>query len=272
MQSSDRRQAWWLEEAECWIALARSPAGLSSGLQADCGDQQRCKLPTYPPARPHPHPPQGKDVFEAFYKKDLAKRLLLGRSSSIDAEKACISKLKAECGAQFTTKLEGMFKDVELSHDVVAGFRASLAGPGAGQLAVGGAAVQEMGVHVLTLGFWPSYPADECSLPEVLTASQQVCAHVGVCWWGQGVLGGGRCRGMRWKVVRGGLALDTTPPHPPATPSSSPDIQGLLPEKALGAATRLVQLAGHLRLAGQLPRRVQGALRVALPGDRAHAV
>ncbi|KFM25773.1 Cullin-4 [Auxenochlorella protothecoides] len=116
---------------------------------------------------------QGKDVFEAFYKKDLAKRLLLGRSSSIDAEKACISKLKAECGAQFTTKLEGMFKDVELSHDVVAGFRASLAGPGAGQLAVGGAAVQEMGVHVLTLGFWPSYPADECSLPEVLTASQQ---------------------------------------------------------------------------------------------------
>ena len=30
---------------------------------------------------------QGKDVFEAFYKKDLAKRLLLGRSASNDAEK-----------------------------------------------------------------------------------------------------------------------------------------------------------------------------------------
>jgi len=53
---------------------------------------------------------QGKDVFEAFYKKDLAKRLLLGRSVSIDAEKAAISKLKAECGSQFTSKLEGMFK------------------------------------------------------------------------------------------------------------------------------------------------------------------
>ena len=50
----------------------------------------------------HVHPYQGKDVFEAFYKKDLAKRLLLGKSASIDAEKAVISKLKAECGAQVT--------------------------------------------------------------------------------------------------------------------------------------------------------------------------
>jgi hypothetical protein len=53
---------------------------------------------------------QGKDVFEAFYKKDLAKRLLLGKSASIDAEKSMISKLKTECGSQFTNKLEGMFK------------------------------------------------------------------------------------------------------------------------------------------------------------------
>ena len=79
---------------------------------------------------------QGKDVFEAFYKKDLAKRLLLGKSASIDAEKSMITKvirniakaccyisckilhlkfflpfqLKTECGSQFTNKLEGMFK------------------------------------------------------------------------------------------------------------------------------------------------------------------
>ncbi|CAN0585310.1 unnamed protein product, partial [Ectocarpus sp. 12 AP-2014] len=37
---------------------------------------------------------QGKDVFEAFYKKDLAKRLLLGKSSSFDLERSIISKLK----------------------------------------------------------------------------------------------------------------------------------------------------------------------------------
>ena len=36
----------------------------------------------------------GKDVFEAFYKKDLAKRLILGKSSSIDAEKSMLSRLK----------------------------------------------------------------------------------------------------------------------------------------------------------------------------------
>ena len=36
----------------------------------------------------------GKDVFEAFYKKDLAKRLLVGKSASVDAEKSMLSKLK----------------------------------------------------------------------------------------------------------------------------------------------------------------------------------
>ncbi|XP_039053548.1 cullin-4-like [Hibiscus syriacus] len=60
---------------------------------------------------------QGKDVFEAFYKKDLVKRLLIGKSASIDTEKSMISKLKTECGSQFTNKLEGMFKDIELSKE-----------------------------------------------------------------------------------------------------------------------------------------------------------
>jgi len=42
---------------------------------------------------------QGKDVFEAFYKKDLAKRLLLNKSASVDTEKLMIQKIK-----------EGMFQ------------------------------------------------------------------------------------------------------------------------------------------------------------------
>ena len=81
------------------------------------------------PGLPQDHGPmttQGKDVFEAFYKKDLAKRLLMGRSASSDAEKMMISKLKAECGAAFTNKLEGMFKDVDLSRDALASFRNSV--------------------------------------------------------------------------------------------------------------------------------------------------
>ncbi|KAL7993338.1 putative cullin protein, neddylation [Plasmopara halstedii] len=47
---------------------------------------------------------QGKDVFEAFYKKDLAKRLLVGKSASFDLEKLMLSKLKTECGSSFTNK------------------------------------------------------------------------------------------------------------------------------------------------------------------------
>jgi hypothetical protein len=49
-------------------------------------------------------------VFEAFYKKDLAKRLLLGRSASMDAEKLMISKLKSSCGGNFTANIEGILR------------------------------------------------------------------------------------------------------------------------------------------------------------------
>lgn len=114
---------------------------------------------------------QGKDVFEAFYKKDLAKRLLLGRSASIDAEKAAISKLKAECGSQFTSKLEGMFKDVELSRDAMTTFRQS---PIASVQLAKICPSTDLTVQVLTSGFWPTYPMLDCALPEQLSAAQAV--------------------------------------------------------------------------------------------------
>jgi len=114
----------------------------------------------------------GKDVFEAFYKKDLAKRLLLGKSASIDAEKTMIAKLKAECGSQFTSKLEGMFKDVELSADVVGAFKTYVAA--AASKGEGVPSGVDMQVQVLTSGFWPSYPIMEAKLPEELTTWQQV--------------------------------------------------------------------------------------------------
>lgn len=55
--------------------------------------------------------------------QDLAKRLLVGKSASVDAEKSMLSKLKQECGGGFTSKLEGMFKDMELSKDINVAFR-----------------------------------------------------------------------------------------------------------------------------------------------------
>lgn len=66
---------------------------------------------------------QDKDIFERYYKQHLAKRLLLNKSSSDDLEKSMITKLKTECGCQFTSKLEGMFKDISISNTLNDEFR-----------------------------------------------------------------------------------------------------------------------------------------------------
>lgn len=66
---------------------------------------------------------QEKDVFERYYKQHLAKRLLLNKSVSDDSEKNMISKLKTECGCQFTSKLEGMFKDMTVSNTIMEEFK-----------------------------------------------------------------------------------------------------------------------------------------------------
>ena len=58
-----------------------------------------------------------KDIFELFYRSLLAKRLLSSSSpsSTFDPEVFLINKLKHECGASYTTKLEGMLADLESS-------------------------------------------------------------------------------------------------------------------------------------------------------------
>ena len=109
---------------------------------------------------------QGKDVFEAFYKKDLAKRLLLGRSPSGEAERAVLARLKAECGPGFTAKLEGMFQDVDLSREVGLAFKAS---PQAA--AAGAPPGLDLAVSILTAGYWPTYdPPVELLLPGPLSS------------------------------------------------------------------------------------------------------
>ncbi|XP_045781238.1 cullin-4A isoform X2 [Maniola jurtina] len=108
----------------------------------------------------------GKDVFEAFYKKDLAKRLLVGKSASVDAEKSMLSKLKQECGGGFTCKLEGMFKDMELSKDINITYKQHLAATQEG-------AGLDLSVYILTMGFWPTYPPVEVRLPAELTRHQE---------------------------------------------------------------------------------------------------
>lgn len=103
----------------------------------------------------------GKDVFEAFYKKDLSKRLLLGRSASSDLERAMVGKLKTECGSQFTAKLEGMFRDADGSKELMAQFAAS---PPAATLPF------DLSVYVLTSSYWPAYPPAPAIVPTALAA------------------------------------------------------------------------------------------------------
>ncbi|XP_065840712.1 cullin-4A-like isoform X2 [Oscarella lobularis] len=109
----------------------------------------------------------GKDVFEAFYKKDLAKRLLAGKSASVDSERSFLSKLKQECGAAFTSKLEGMFKDMELSKDLMVNFKQHLGHhmPNA---------PIDLSVSVLTMGYWPPYMPAEIHLPAEMVKLQEV--------------------------------------------------------------------------------------------------
>ncbi|XP_004347371.1 Cullin 1 [Capsaspora owczarzaki ATCC 30864] len=67
-----------------------------------------------------------KDVFQKFYTKMLAKRLVLGVSSSDDAEESFISKLKQTCGYEYTAKLHRMFNDIGLSKDLSSKFQEHL--------------------------------------------------------------------------------------------------------------------------------------------------
>lgn len=109
----------------------------------------------------------GKDIFEAFYKKDLAKRLLVGKSASVDAEKSMLLKLKQECGSAFTSRLEGMFKDMELSRELVINFKQYLIN------AMPDYKI-DMNVALLTTGYWPTYTPIEVLVPKQLVQYQEI--------------------------------------------------------------------------------------------------
>eukprot|EP01105_Mastigella_eilhardi_P005883 TRINITY_DN1756_c0_g1_i3.p1 TRINITY_DN1756_c0_g1~~TRINITY_DN1756_c0_g1_i3.p1 ORF type:complete len:683 (+),score=179.25 TRINITY_DN1756_c0_g1_i3:196-2049(+) len=66
---------------------------------------------------------EDKDVFQTFYGKALAKRLIHGTSASEDLEGTMIGKLKGACGFEFTSKLQRMFGDVSVSKDKAEIFR-----------------------------------------------------------------------------------------------------------------------------------------------------
>ncbi|XP_047544226.1 cullin-3 isoform X2 [Vanessa atalanta] len=112
---------------------------------------------------------QEKDVFERYYKQHLAKRLLLNKSVSDDSEKNMISKLKTECGCQFTSKLEGMFKDMTVSNTIMEEFKEHVLSSGTNLHGV------DLSVRVLTTGFWPTQSATpKCNIPKAPRSAFEV--------------------------------------------------------------------------------------------------
>lgn len=105
----------------------------------------------------------GKAVFEAFYKKDLARRLLMARSASADAERSMLARLKTECGAGFTQNLEQMFKDVELAREEMQSYKARLED----RVGYEKGKNVDLNVNILSSAAWPTYP----HIPVVIPAN-----------------------------------------------------------------------------------------------------
>ncbi|ROT35960.1 cullin-4A [Sodiomyces alkalinus F11] len=102
---------------------------------------------------------EGKDAFEAFYKKDLARRLLMGRSASQDAERNMLRKLRDECGANFTRNLEQMFKDQEIAKGEMEAFKEHTA-------RLESQPPVDLQVMVISAAAWPSYPEVRLRIPK----------------------------------------------------------------------------------------------------------
>jgi cullin 1 len=90
---------------------------------------------------------EDKDIYQKFYSKYLAKRLITGRIISEEAENSMVSKLKSLCGMEYTSRFQTMTKDLTSSRELVAKYKQSTQGKNA--VAAG------FDILVLTSGSWP---------------------------------------------------------------------------------------------------------------------
>eukprot|EP01113_Clastostelium_recurvatum_P019149 TRINITY_DN225_c0_g1_i1.p1 TRINITY_DN225_c0_g1~~TRINITY_DN225_c0_g1_i1.p1 ORF type:complete len:771 (+),score=282.14 TRINITY_DN225_c0_g1_i1:104-2416(+) len=113
---------------------------------------------------------EDKDVFQTFYSKMLAKRLIHGNSASEDLEGTMIGKLKSTCGYEYTSKLQRMFTDMSLSRDLLERFKGHLEGLPAAEANLGGV---DFSILVLATGSWPLQPpSTNFSIPKELQAAE----------------------------------------------------------------------------------------------------
>ncbi|KAL8121588.1 hypothetical protein AgCh_018360 [Apium graveolens] len=100
-----------------------------------------------------------KDLFAEFYRKKLARRLLFDKSANDEHERSILTKLKQQCGGQFTSKMEGMVTDLTLAKENQSSFEEYLGNNANVNPGI------DLTVTVLTTGFWPSYKSFDLNLP-----------------------------------------------------------------------------------------------------------
>ncbi|KAG4133226.1 hypothetical protein ERO13_D08G083600v2 [Gossypium hirsutum] len=109
-----------------------------------------------------------KDLFAEFYRKKLARRLLFDRSANDDHKRSILTKLKQQCGGQFTSKMEGMVTDLTLARENQANYEDYLRSNSAAHPGI------DLTVTVLTTGFWPSYKSFDLNLPAEMVKCVEV--------------------------------------------------------------------------------------------------
>ncbi|KAL3819937.1 hypothetical protein ACJIZ3_005842 [Penstemon smallii] len=109
-----------------------------------------------------------KDLFAEFYRKKLSRRLLFDRSVSDDHERSILTKLKQQCGTQFTSKMEGMITDLTLAKENQNHFQEYLNNRQVASLGM------DLTVTVLTTGFWPVYKSSDLNLPAEMVKCVEV--------------------------------------------------------------------------------------------------
>jgi cullin 1 len=98
---------------------------------------------------------EDKDVFQKFYSRMLAKRLVNTSSASDDAETSMISKLKEACGFEYTNKLQRMFQDIQISKDLNSNYKDWCS---ENLDAADNKAAVDATYSILGTGFWPLTP------------------------------------------------------------------------------------------------------------------
>lgn len=93
-----------------------------------------------------------KDVFEEFYLRGLARRLLLKKSASTEAEKIMMSKIRTECSPEFGNKSDSMIKDLQEGEHIMKEYRTLKGGEESLRQKHQGIETQ---FHILSQGSWP---------------------------------------------------------------------------------------------------------------------